>query len=127
MTGLDCNILVQLALQDHPANAATITAVQAEVKRGSRPPNRGNASLCGITKDCSFIVGLFVFQAVSHSSFAFALTPGYFIRFAQPINSETIKLPPAQPSICPLAGSFHTASRLVRRHPSTSIDHGVKF
>jgi hypothetical protein len=24
MTGLDCNILVQLALQDHPANAATI-------------------------------------------------------------------------------------------------------
>ena len=36
MTGLDCNILVQLALQDHPANAATITAVQAEVKRGSR-------------------------------------------------------------------------------------------
>ena len=36
MTGLDCNLLVQLALQDHPANAATITAVQAEVKRGSR-------------------------------------------------------------------------------------------
>ena len=36
MTGLDCNILVQLALQDHPANAATITAVQAEVKRGNR-------------------------------------------------------------------------------------------
>jgi hypothetical protein len=35
MTGLDCNILVQLALQDHPANAATITAVQAEVKRGN--------------------------------------------------------------------------------------------
>jgi hypothetical protein len=113
MTGLDCNILVQLALQDHPANAATITAVQAEVKRGSRPPNRGNASLCGITKDCSFIVGLFVFQA-SHSSFAFALTPGHFIRFAQPLNSATIKLPPVQPSICPLAGSFHTASRLVR-------------
>src|ERR1035437_1539788 len=83
MTGLDCNLLVQLALQDHPANAAPTTAAQAEGKRGSRPPNRGNASLCGITKDCSFIVGLFVFQAVSHSSFAFALTPGYFIRFAQ--------------------------------------------
>src|ERR1035437_8835654 len=120
MTGLDCNLLVQLALQDHPANAATITAVQAEVKRGSRPPNRGNASLCGITKECSFIVGLFVFQAVSHSSFAFALTPGYFIRFAQPINSATIKLPPAQPSTCPLAGSFHTASRLVRQKATVS-------
>ena len=36
MTGLDCNILVQLALQDHPANAATIAAVQAEVQRGQR-------------------------------------------------------------------------------------------
>lgn len=36
MTGLDCNILVQLALADHPANAATIATVQAEVSRGSR-------------------------------------------------------------------------------------------
>ena len=36
MTGLDCNILVQLALQDHPANAATVAAVQTEVKRGNR-------------------------------------------------------------------------------------------
>jgi predicted nucleic acid-binding protein len=35
MTGLDCNILVQLALQDHPANSATVTAVKAEVQRGS--------------------------------------------------------------------------------------------
>jgi predicted nucleic acid-binding protein len=34
MTGLDCNILVQLALADHPANAATIVAVQAEVQQG---------------------------------------------------------------------------------------------
>jgi hypothetical protein len=36
MTGLDCNILVQLALSDHPANAATVATVQAEVKSGSR-------------------------------------------------------------------------------------------
>jgi len=36
MTGLDCNILIQLTLRDHPANAATIAAVQAEVKRGNR-------------------------------------------------------------------------------------------
>ena len=34
MTGLDCNILVQLALADHPANAATVVAVQAESLRG---------------------------------------------------------------------------------------------
>jgi predicted nucleic acid-binding protein len=36
MTGLDCNILVQLALADHPANAATVAAVQAETQRGGR-------------------------------------------------------------------------------------------
>jgi predicted nucleic acid-binding protein len=36
MTGLDCNILVQLALSDHPANPSTVAAVQAEVKSGSR-------------------------------------------------------------------------------------------
>ena len=36
MTGLDCNILVQLALQDHPANAATVAVVQAEAQRGGR-------------------------------------------------------------------------------------------
>lgn len=36
MTGLDCNILVQLALSDHPANAATVAVVQAAVQGGSR-------------------------------------------------------------------------------------------
>jgi len=36
MTGLDCNILVQLALADHPANAATVAAVQAETQGGGR-------------------------------------------------------------------------------------------
>jgi predicted nucleic acid-binding protein len=30
MIGLDCNILVQLAIADHPANAKTLAAVQAE-------------------------------------------------------------------------------------------------
>ncbi len=36
MTGLDCNILVQLALADHPANPATVSKVQAEVQQGRR-------------------------------------------------------------------------------------------
>jgi len=36
MTGLDSNILVQLALADHPANPATMSAVQAEVQRGKK-------------------------------------------------------------------------------------------
>ncbi len=36
MTGLDCNILVQLAIADHPANQRTVLAVQAEVQRGNR-------------------------------------------------------------------------------------------
>jgi toxin-antitoxin system PIN domain toxin len=36
MIGLDCNILVQLALQDHPAHGATLNSVQAETQRGVR-------------------------------------------------------------------------------------------
>ena len=34
MTGLDCNILVQLAFADHPANSKTFTAVQSETQAG---------------------------------------------------------------------------------------------
>jgi uncharacterized protein len=36
MIGLDCNILVQLAIADHPANARTIAAVQAETARDEK-------------------------------------------------------------------------------------------
>jgi predicted nucleic acid-binding protein len=36
MTGLDCNILIQLALADHPANKATIKAVQTEIGQGKK-------------------------------------------------------------------------------------------
>lgn len=34
MTGLDCNILVQLAVADHPANIRNVAAVEAEVRAG---------------------------------------------------------------------------------------------
>ena len=36
MIGLDCNILVQLALADHPANQKTVVAVQTEIQQGVR-------------------------------------------------------------------------------------------
>jgi predicted nucleic acid-binding protein len=36
MIGLDCNILVQLALADHPGNAKTVAAVQVETSKGQR-------------------------------------------------------------------------------------------
>jgi predicted nucleic acid-binding protein len=36
MTGLDCNILIQLAFADNAANARTAAAVQAEVKQGHK-------------------------------------------------------------------------------------------
>jgi predicted nucleic acid-binding protein len=36
MIGLDCNILVQLAFADHPANAKTLAAVQAETTKGEK-------------------------------------------------------------------------------------------
>ena len=34
MIGLDCNILVQAAFADHPANAGTLTALQAQTRQG---------------------------------------------------------------------------------------------
>lgn len=36
MIGVDCNILVQLAFADHPANAKTIAAVKAETDGGAQ-------------------------------------------------------------------------------------------
>ena len=36
MIGLDCNILVQLAFADHPANAKTLAAVQIETDKGEK-------------------------------------------------------------------------------------------
>ena len=36
MIGLDCNILVQLAIADHPANAKTVAAVNAETEQGTK-------------------------------------------------------------------------------------------
>ena len=36
MIGLDCNILVQLAFADHPANIKTLSIVQAETAQGTK-------------------------------------------------------------------------------------------
>ena|ERR1035438_2974554 len=36
MIGLDCNILVQLAFADHPANPKTIAAVQTKTLKGEK-------------------------------------------------------------------------------------------
>jgi toxin-antitoxin system PIN domain toxin len=36
MIGLDCNILVQLAFADHPANAKALAAVQKETSQGTK-------------------------------------------------------------------------------------------
>jgi predicted nucleic acid-binding protein len=36
MIGLDCNILVQLAFADHPANLKTLSIVQAETVQGNK-------------------------------------------------------------------------------------------
>ena len=66
MTGLDCNILVQLALQDHPANAATVAVVQTEVQGGSRlvfPPLVINEFLHVITDARRFSPPLTMIEA----------------------------------------------------------------
>jgi len=36
MIGLDCNILIQLALADHPANVTTVAAIQRELGNGEK-------------------------------------------------------------------------------------------
>jgi len=36
MIGLDCNILVQIAIADHPANVRTLAAVQSETQQGTK-------------------------------------------------------------------------------------------
>jgi len=36
MIGLDCNVLVQLAIADHPANARTLAAVESKMLQGTK-------------------------------------------------------------------------------------------
>jgi predicted nucleic acid-binding protein len=67
MTGLDCNILVQLALADHPANAATVAAVQAEAQRGSSlvfPPLVATEFFHVVTDDRRFAPPLTMIEAL---------------------------------------------------------------
>src|SRR5665213_1391814 len=67
MTGLDCNILVQLAMADHPANAATVTIVQTEVQSGNRlvfPPLVINEFLHVITDARRFSPPLTMVEAL---------------------------------------------------------------
>jgi predicted nucleic acid-binding protein len=67
MTGLDCNILVQLALADHQANTVTVAVVQAEVKSGGRlvfPPLVINEFLHVITDARRFSPPLTMVEAL---------------------------------------------------------------
>jgi len=67
MTGLDCNILVQLALADHPANSATVAAVQAEARRAGSlvfPPLVVTEFLHVVTDDRRFAPPLTMIEAL---------------------------------------------------------------
>src|SRR5438093_5019534 len=67
MIGLDCNILVQLALADHPANARTLAAVQAEAQRGEIlvfPPLVCTEFLHVVTDDRRFVPPLTMNEAM---------------------------------------------------------------
>lgn len=67
MTGLDGNILVQLALADHPANRATVAAVQAEATAGNRlvfPPLIVTEFLHVVTDDRRFVPPLTMAEAL---------------------------------------------------------------
>ena len=68
MTGLDCNVLVQLALADHPANAATVAAVQAETQRAGSlvlPPLVVTEFLHVVTDDRRFSPPLTMIEALN--------------------------------------------------------------
>jgi len=57
MIGLDCNILVQLAMADHPANQISLDAVQVEINRGENlgfPPMVGTEFLHIVTDERRF-------------------------------------------------------------------------
>jgi toxin-antitoxin system PIN domain toxin len=67
MTGLDCNILVQLALADHPANAATVALVKAEVQKGNQlvfPPLIATEFLHVVTDERRFAPPLTMGEAL---------------------------------------------------------------
>jgi predicted nucleic acid-binding protein len=67
VTGLDCNILVQLALADHPANARTVAKVQAEAARGETlvfPPLIATEFLHVVTDERRFAPPLTMVEAL---------------------------------------------------------------
>src|SRR5580658_4962343 len=67
MIGLDCNILVQLAFAEHPANAKTVATVQAEIGRGLRlvfPPLIATEFLHVATDDRRFAPPLTMTEAL---------------------------------------------------------------
>jgi len=67
MIGLDCNILVQLAIADHPAHAKTLAVVQAETQRGEKlvfPPLVATEFLHVVTDERQFAPPLTMSEAV---------------------------------------------------------------
>ncbi len=67
MIGLDCNILVQLAIADHPANAKTLAAVQAETLHAENlvfPPLVATEFLHVVTDERRFSPPLTMSEAI---------------------------------------------------------------
>lgn len=136
MTGLDSNVLIQLALQDHPANTATVAAVQAEVQKGNRlvfPPLVAAEFLHVITDARRFAPPLTMIEAVDWlekfvSNEAVAVldpTPESLqltLRWIRDFNLGRKRILDTQ-----LAAIFHTAGvkRFLTSNPSDFIVFGV--
>lgn len=136
MTGLDCNILVQLALQDHPGNSATIASVQAEVQRGNSlaiAPLVINEFLHVITDQRRFSPPLTMVQALvwiegflAHTSVSVvqpsALSTRQTLGWMRQFNLGRKRILDTH-----LAAVLHTAgaSRLVTSNPSDFAVFGV--
>ncbi len=136
MTGLDCNILVQLALEDHPTNRATVAAVQAEAQRGARlvfPALVIAEFLHVITDDRRFNPPLTMVEALdwienfsSNSGVAVldpnAVATSQTLRWMRQFNLGRKRILDTQ-----LAAIFHTAGvrRLLTSNPSDFAVFGI--
>jgi len=88
MIGLDCNILVQLAMADHPAHQKSLVAVQAEIDRGETlvfPPMVGTEFLHIVTDERRFKPPLTMAEATQWLD-DFASEPSVNVIIASPAS-----------------------------------------
>jgi toxin-antitoxin system PIN domain toxin len=136
MIGLDCNILIQLAMADHPAHQKTLEVVQAEIDRGETlvfPPMVGTEFLHVVTDERRFKPPLTMVEATQWLD-DFATEPSVNLIGSSPASFtlttawiRTHKLGRKRILDTHLAAVLHTngAKRLLTSNPSDFKVFGV--